>query len=92
MFALLNITREPLGVNLKCDPALARDLRQIYPAVRPGYHMNKEHWNTVTLNGGLDKSKISGLIDLSYDLVYSKLPKIEKTRLSAEEKVRYEGI
>lgn len=54
---------------------LARDLRERYPAVKPGYHMNKEHWNTVVLDGSLDPDMITSLIDHSYQIILSSLPK-----------------
>lgn len=73
MFALCSI--DDFGdVNLKCDPERAIELREQYEQVKPGYHMSKVHWNTVTLDG-LSKSFISELIDHSYELVMSSLPK-----------------
>ncbi len=51
MFALLGINNDPLRINLKCNPVKAEILREQYPAVLPGYHMNKRHWNTVVLDG-----------------------------------------
>jgi predicted DNA-binding protein (MmcQ/YjbR family) len=75
MFALSALDRTPLEVSLKCEPELAVDLRNTYPAVRPGYHLNKRHWNTVTLDGSLDDQLVDDLIEDSYDLVVSALPK-----------------
>ncbi|HUX20163.1 MAG TPA: MmcQ/YjbR family DNA-binding protein [Spirochaetia bacterium] len=69
MFALLNETSSPPRVNLKCDPSLARDLRAAFSAILPGYHMNKEHWNTVLLDGSVPDGQVEWLIDHSYDLV-----------------------
>lgn len=62
-------------INLKCDPAVAENLREQHEAVRPGYHMNKEHWNTVMIDGSLEESDVFDMIDHSYDLVVKKLPK-----------------
>ena len=74
MFALVNDEPAPYSVNLKCDPHLARELRDLYEGVRPGYHMNKEHWNTVDLDGDIPEDKLVWLIGHSYDLVVSGLP------------------
>jgi predicted DNA-binding protein (MmcQ/YjbR family) len=62
-------------VNLKCDPERALDLRDRYEEVRPGYHMNKKHWNTVELGGRIPEAELRGMIDHSYDLVVARLPK-----------------
>jgi len=75
MFALVGINEEPLRVNLKCDPLKAELLREQYPAVRPGYHMNKRHWNTVVLDGSIADDEIRAMIDESYALVVKGLPK-----------------
>ncbi len=69
IFALTSIYDRPLTVNLKCDPELAMELREQYDEVRPGYHMNKKHWNTVMLDGGLSSKVIYSMVDHSYDLV-----------------------
>lgn len=61
-------------VNLKCSPNYAVDLREKYDGVRPGFHMNKTHWNTVMLNEDVDDKLIFHLVNHSYDLVVSKLP------------------
>ncbi len=74
MFALVNLDG-PLSINLKCDPEKAFELREHYPEVSPGYHMNKRLWNTVLLNGALDNDLIKSWIDDSYELVVKKLPK-----------------
>lgn len=73
MFALCSIS-EFGDVNLKCDPERAVELREQYDQINPGYHMNKTHWNTVTLEG-LSKVFICELIDHSYELVKDSLPK-----------------
>jgi predicted DNA-binding protein (MmcQ/YjbR family) len=75
MFALSALDRAPLEVSLKCEPDLALQLRAGYPAIRPGYHLNKRHWNTVTLDGSLADDFVRDLIEDSYDLVVSALPK-----------------
>ncbi|GAA1193213.1 MmcQ/YjbR family DNA-binding protein [Prauserella alba] len=93
MFALSALGRRPLSVNLKCDPELALQLRASYPAITPGWHMNKRHWNTVVLDdGSLPEQLILDLVEDSYDLVVAKLPREMRERLGwrtlAEENVR----
>jgi len=75
MFALASLDDVPARVNLKCDPEHALDLRDRYEAVQPGYHMNKKHWNTIELGGGIPEAELRGMIDHSYDLVVARLPK-----------------
>lgn len=75
MFALVAETADPLWINLKCDPDEALFLRDIYPAVTPGYHMNKRHWNTVTLDGTVPEAEFRRMVDDSYRLVVAKLSK-----------------
>ena len=76
MFALIAVQDTPLRINLKCDPELARHLRASHDAVQPGYHMNKKHWNTITLDGSLPDGEILTMIDDSYDLVSKKPGKL----------------
>lgn len=66
------------SVNLKCEPAQALALRDIWDAVIPGYHMNKKHWNTVTLDGSVPDAELARMIDHSYTLVVRGLPKSER--------------
>lgn len=61
------------SINLKCDPNMALELRERFMAVRPGYHMNKKHWNTIDIDGSISSSLLKELIDHSYELVVSKL-------------------
>jgi predicted DNA-binding protein (MmcQ/YjbR family) len=75
MFALAALQAVPTTVNLKCDPDLALDLRDRYDQVRPGYHMNKKHWNTVEIESGIPDADLRKMIDHSYDLVIKKLSK-----------------
>lgn len=71
IFAMLNLSGETC-LNVKCNPELAVELRERYPAVEPGYHMNKRHWNTIRIDGSVPDSIILGWIDHSYELVTSK--------------------
>src|SRR6476659_5290900 len=81
MFALSMLRREPLAVSLKCDPELAVELRASYDAVRPGWHLNKRHWNTVTLDGSLPDRLVRDMVEDSYDLVVSALPRRVRDQL-----------
>jgi predicted DNA-binding protein (MmcQ/YjbR family) len=75
MFALAALNEVPTTVNLKCDPDLALDLRDRYEQVRPGYHMNKKHWNTIEIESSIPDAELRKMIDHSYDLVVESLPK-----------------
>ena len=81
MFAIAALMEVPARVNLKCDPDLALELRDRYEQVTPGYHMNKKHWNTVELSGGIPESEMRKMIDHSYDLVVQSLPKAKRAKL-----------
>ena len=81
MFALSTLDRMPLEVSVKCEPEIAVDLRRSYAAIRPGYHLNKRHWNTITLDGSLPDQLVRDLIEDSYDLVVSALPRRTRERL-----------
>ena len=81
MFALVMLAGEPGSVNLKCDPDWALELRAAYDAVRPGYHQNKRHWNTVELDGTVQEAELREMVDHSYELVVSRLPRSERARL-----------
>jgi len=82
MFALAALGEVPTAVNLKCDPDLALDLRDRYEQVKPGYHMNKKHWNTVEIDSGIPDAELRKMIDHSYDLVARSLPK-PRTKVGA---------
>ena len=82
LFALTALDARPLTVNLKCDPEDAVRLRSEYQGlIVPGYHMNKRHWNTVTVDGDLPDRLARELIEDSYDLVVAGLPRAERLRL-----------
>jgi predicted DNA-binding protein (MmcQ/YjbR family) len=80
MFALCDL-EEFNSANLKCDPERAVELREQYDAVTPGYHMNKTHWNTVKVDGDVNGRMLQELIDHSYELIVSSLPKREREKL-----------
>ena len=75
------ITRFQGTVSVKCDPDLAETLRVSYPDIQPGYHLNKRHWNTITLDGSLSDQLVRDLVEDSYDLVVSALPKRTRDEL-----------
>ncbi|MBL7953842.1 MAG: MmcQ/YjbR family DNA-binding protein [Flavobacteriales bacterium] len=74
IFALLDVDAFE-SVNLKCDPERAVELRERYEGIKPGYHMNKRHWNTVDAQGGVPGKLLLELADHSYELVKASLPK-----------------
>ena len=82
MFALLAPERTSPCLTLKCDPDHALLLRDTYPAVLPGYYMNKRHWNTITLDGSVPDNEIEEMIDESYDLVVKGLTKAAQRELA----------
>jgi predicted DNA-binding protein (MmcQ/YjbR family) len=75
VFALAPLRQRPLRVSLKCEPPLAEQLRDTYPSIRPGYHLNKRHWNTVEVDGSLPDQLVLDMVEDSYDLVVAGLPK-----------------
>ncbi len=81
MFALLNLANNQ-SINLKCNPDKAIELREHYPAVLPGYHMNKKLWNTVVLDDSISEKLIKEWIDDSYDLIVENMTKKLKDELS----------
>ena len=80
MFALVALDEVPATANLKCDPDLALELRDRYEQVRPGYHMNKKHWNTLEIDSGISDSELRKMIDHSYQLVVRSLPKAQRAK------------
>jgi predicted DNA-binding protein (MmcQ/YjbR family) len=81
MFALVPLDDDTESVNLKCEPARALELRDAYPGIRPGYHQDKRHWNTVDLDGSVEDDVVRGLIEDSYDLVVARLPRTVRAEL-----------
>ncbi len=80
MFSLLNIDNFD-SINLKCDPEKAIQLREQFPGVIPGFHMNKNHWNTVSCEGSVPDKLILEWTDDSYNLVLNSLPKKQRFEL-----------
>ncbi len=86
MFALVAWEENPLSISLKCDPSEALFLRDLYPAVIPGYHMNKRHWNTVTIDGTIPEPEFWRMVDDSYKLVVRGLKKEDRELLDQQTK------
>lgn len=80
IFTLTNLEGD-WSLNLKCDPERAIELREKYPAILPGYHMNKVHWNTIMMDGSLSPDLILKMIDHSYNLIVDKLTEKQKAEL-----------
>jgi len=81
MFALVSLGPAPGSISLKCDPGLAVSLRGRYTGITPGYHLNKRHWNTVTLDGSVPDGEVLELLDHSYDRVLAGLTRTQRNKL-----------
>ena len=75
IFAIALLDAEPPSISLKCEPALAEQLRADHPAITPGYHLDKRHWNTVVVDGSVPEDLLRDMVEDSYDLVVSAFPK-----------------
>ena len=92
MFSLLSEDETPIRLTLKCDPDRSEILRATYPAIVPGYYMDKRHWNTLTLNGGIPDDETLDLIEHSYRLVVAGLTKAARSALTPEKSDKPEKI
>lgn len=81
VFVILQGVEEPHRVTLKCEPSLALELRAQFPAVTAGYHVNKKHWNTVTLDGTVPEDELRDMLEHSYERVVAGLPKAVREAL-----------
>ncbi len=84
MFVLIPLEKIPLQINLKCDPEKAIELRENFEEVQPGWHMSKNHWNTILLDGNIRWSDLKEWIDHSYDEVVKGLKKSEREKLKTK--------
>lgn len=84
IFLLMNL-RPPYSINLKCDPERAIMLREEHEEIVPGYHMNKQHWNTVYLEGTIPAALFKEMIDHSYTLVLNSIPKSKRGKSGAKQ-------
>ena len=82
IFLLVSLNANPLQFNAKCEPDKAIELREEYDAIKPGYHMNKKHWNTVIINGSVSNKLLKEMIDDSYNLIVQSLPKKAREELN----------
>ncbi len=82
MFAILAEEDGTPKISLKCDPEIALQLREEFSAVKPGYHLNKQHWNTVWVDGTIPDDRIKHMIDDSYLLVFKSLKRSEREDVS----------
>ena len=81
VFVFTELDAAPVQIALKCDPQIALGLRSAYPAVTPGYHLNKRHWNTVTLDGTIADELVREMIQDSFDLVVDTLSRHQRLHL-----------
>ena len=84
MFAFFGGKGSEAWINLKCDPDTATILRTEYKSIAPGYHMDKDHWNTVILDGSIPDDEILMMVDMSYELVLEGLPHHTRTKIMDE--------
>jgi predicted DNA-binding protein (MmcQ/YjbR family) len=80
IFLLMGLDSDPLSFNVKCNPDKAEELREEYPCVLPGYHMNKKHWNTIIVDGSVSSKLLKEWIDDSYKLVAKPAAKDKKKK------------
>ena len=83
MFALVAWQDEPIKISLKADPIDGIILRKQYEAIKPGYHLNKKHWITVTLDGSVPDAEVKQMIDDSYTLVVRGMTRAERAQLKS---------
>ena len=81
IFAILDLSEENRGISLKCDPERAIELRSRYEEVQPGYHLNKQQWNTINTSGRISRELMLELIDHSYELIVASLKKAQREEL-----------
>ena len=86
LFALTGLESGQFSVNLKCDPDKAVELREQYPEIQPGWHMNKKHWNTILVDGSVKDSLLREWVDHSYDLVAQALPRKLREQLNESQR------
>jgi predicted DNA-binding protein (MmcQ/YjbR family) len=77
IFLITGLDSDELRFNVKCDPVKAEELREAFPCVLPGWHMNKKHWNTIVVDGSVSSAQLKEWIDHSYDMVFAKKKRIK---------------
>jgi predicted DNA-binding protein (MmcQ/YjbR family) len=78
-FAMIFESGDYTWVNLKCKPVQAEFWRSVYASIVPAYHMNKQHWNSVILDGTVPADVIRDMVIDSYDLIKPKVRRENKT-------------
>ena len=91
IFAIVAYQENPVRISLKCDPEHAEALRAIFPSILPGYHLNKNHWNTVILNQSIPQQEIIQMIDESYGLVLKRLKKADREKISGSNQIPHKN-
>lgn len=86
IFVIIPLEKIPLQINLKCNPEKAIELRENFENVKPGWHMNKKHWNTITLDGTIRWSDLKDWIDHSYNEVFKGLKKSDRENILKKRK------
>ena len=84
IYALVGLDEQPLRINLKCDPSQAQILRSMHDNILPGYHMNKEHWNTIIIDETIPDELICQLIDESYNLIVQKMTRKKQNAIKGK--------
>jgi len=92
MFCLMSLEAYPSTMNLKCEPDRAIELRELYDGIAPGYHMNKKHWNTLTLDGSIPADVVLELVRHSYDRVVLGLKKGEREEIKEALSIHDEAV
>ena len=91
IFAIVAYQENPVRISLKCDPEHAEPLRAIFPSILLGYHLNKNHWNTVILNQSIPQQEIIQMIDESYGLVLKRLKKADREKISGSNQIPHKN-
>jgi len=81
IFAIIGVD----SISLKCEPFTADHLRQMYLAVKPGYHLNKQHWNSISIDGTVPNDELKWMVDHSYELVSKSLNKVLKKQINSSD-------
>ncbi|MCU4602532.1 MAG: MmcQ/YjbR family DNA-binding protein [Acinetobacter ursingii] len=81
MFLLTGELKQQKFINLKIKPEQADELKELYPSITSGYHMNKKHWISIFEGQNIDAEFIEDMVKSSYALVVSKLNKTQKKRI-----------
>lgn len=84
IFAILSGSEDSEVISLKCEPALAEELRREFTSVTPGYHLNKRHWNSVALDGVVPSEELLVMLTHSYERVVASLTRAARSSLGLD--------